>query len=376
MAALRCRRWTVLIALLGVGSAQAADTCECADIADLRNREAESRAAIQAYRSAIVSWAAAPPEANEAARKLFQDTQIQPAINLVTSSGTNKAKGETDPNCGTTIEPTSVCMTEVAAQHENRHAAACHVHRQSHPLSMSRWPNLADYAIEEISAYEAEAAYVHGALVDLQSKCRLEIKMKSEIAGGLEVTHSKADAFVLATFTAPDHQPATPYKGSGTLQYLTKDVGPPRKVGHRTLMKLVPVCYATSEGSGRTPFEVIDGYFWRSNVPPYEPRLDLVFAISPTSETHVLKGERGCPKSKTPKPFWSDWFVVDKTTTTAANHVLIDDWVFAPRPGVYAEKTIKSTCGKPATLPGPFAAYGTLAPCAETTTFTVRLKSR
>jgi hypothetical protein len=153
-------------------------------------------------------------------------------------------------------------------------------------------------------------------------------------------------------------------------------VGPPKKVGHATLMKLVPVCYAASVGNGQTPFNVIDGYLWRSNTPPYEPRLDLLFEIHPTNETRFLKGERGCPKSKTPQPFWSDWFVRDKTTPTGTNHVLIDAWTFEPRSGVYAEKAIRGTCGMPAALPGPLAAYGSLAPCAETTTFTVRLKSR
>src|SRR5688572_31494776 len=107
MAGLRSCRSTVLVLLAMAGAAEATDTCECADIADLRNREAEERAAIQAYRNAIVGWAAAPPAASESSRKRFQDGQIQPAIDGVTSSGTNKAKGATDPACVTTNEPTS-----------------------------------------------------------------------------------------------------------------------------------------------------------------------------------------------------------------------------------------------------------------------------
>lgn len=368
-------RTCVSVALLMLaGVASAADTCECADIADLRNREAEERAAIQAYRDAMVRWAAAPPEANEISRKAFQDGDIQPAINGVTTSGTNKARGETDPTCRTTVEESSACMKEVAAQHELPHSAACHEHRNAHPLALSRWSNLAEYALEEISAYQAEAAYVHGALVDLQSKCQLQIEMVSNIAGGMETTQSKATGRVLATFTAPDHQPATQYKGSGTLQYQTRDVGPPKKTGDRMLMKLAPVCYAASDGSGNTPFNVLDGYLWRSNSPPYEPRMDLSFEIHPTGETRRLKGDRGCPKSSEARPFWSYWFLADKTKTTAENHVLVDDWKFAPSSGVYAEKVIHGSCGKPTALPGPFAAYGALAPCAETTTFTVKLK--
>ena len=357
-----------------VGTALGADTCECPDIADLRNREAESRAAIQAYTAAIGRWAGRAPAIDEPTRKNFQDNDVQPAINNVTSSGTNKAKGETDPSCRTTIEQTSACMREVAAQHENRHASACHAYNQDHPLSLARWSTLEDYAREEISAYEAEAAYVHAALSSLQGKCQLQIEMKSEIRGGTEVAISRVNANVLATFTAPDHQPTTPYRGTGTLQYQTRDAGPPKKTGDRMLMKLAPVCYATAVGNGNTPFNVIDGYLWRSNVPPYEPRLDLVFDIHTTGENRILKGERGCPKSTEPYPFWSELFITAKTTTTAVNHILVDGWTFEPRGGVYAEKVITGTCGPTITLPGPFARFGAMARCAESTTFTVRLK--
>src|ERR1044072_5928453 len=83
--------------------AVAADTCECADIADLRNREAEERAAIQAYRDAIARWGSAPPVIDESARTAFQDNDVQPAINAVTTQGTNKARGVTDPSCRTTL---------------------------------------------------------------------------------------------------------------------------------------------------------------------------------------------------------------------------------------------------------------------------------
>jgi hypothetical protein len=353
--------------LLSAGAAFAADTCECPDIADLRNREAEQRAAIKAYQDAIARWGGNAPSIDETSRKAFQDSDIQTAINGVTTSGSNKAKGETDAFCRTTIEPSSACMKEVAAQHEQTHASAC----SAHP---ARWSTLADYAREEIAAYQSEAAYVHGALVNLTSKCQLQIEMKSEIRGGTEVAISNANANVLATFTAPDHQPTTPYKGTGTLQYQTRDAGPPKKTGDRMLMKLAPVCYATAVGKGDTPFNVIDGYFWRDNAPPYEPRLNLVFEIFPTRETRILKGQRGCPKSSEPFEFWSDLFITDKTPITAANHILISEWAFEPRGGVYAEKVITGTCGPMIRLPGPLAAYGPYARCAEQTTFTVKLK--
>jgi len=363
-----------MVSLLLAGSAAAADTCECPDIADLRNREAEARVAIQAYRDAIARWGGNPPSIDEPAREAFQVREIQPALDAVTASGTNKAKGRTDPLCHTSVEPTSACMTEVASQHEDRHARACHAHQQAHPLTVARWSTMAEYALEEISAYESEAIYVHGALSNLTTKCQLQIEMTSDIWGGLETTHANAKGRVLATFTAPDHQPTTPYKGTGTLQYQTRDVGPPKKVGDPMLKKLAPVCYAASEGSGNTPFNVVDGYLWRSNVPPYEPRLDLLFEIHPTNETRKLKGQRGCPKSSEQRAFWSEWFLKAKYTSSGPNHVLIDDWTFIPGSDIYAEKKIKSSCGVPVKLPGKLSPYGPLAPCDETTTFTVRLK--
>ena len=370
----RLRPCLILLALSPAFTAADEPTCSCPDIADLRNREAEERAAIQAYQDAIARWGHSPPAADEAARKHFQDADIQTAINNATTQQTNKARGVTDPTCHTAIEESSACMKEVAAQHEHVHAGACHDNRSNHPLSIDRWSTLADYAREEIAAYQAEASYVHAALVDLQAKCQLQVEMKSEIWGGMEATRSNADAEVLAAISTPDRQPSVSYRGTGALEYKTRDAGPPKKVGDPMLMKLAPVCYATSEGSGNTPFNVVDGNLWRSTTPPYEPQLDLTFEIHPTDETHILKGERGCPKQRTKKPFFSDWFVTSKTATTAANHVLIDGWTFNPRAGVYAEKIIKSTCGQPAALPGQLAQFGPLAPCAETTTLTIRLK--
>ena len=352
----------------------AAETCECPDIADLRNRESETAAAISAYRNAVVRWAGSPPSANESSRKDFQDHEIQIAINSASTSGTNKAQGHTDALCKTSVDESTSCMKEAAAQHEHVHSEACHTSRERNLIGLTRWSTLADYAYEEISAYEAEAAYVHGVLVDLQSKCQLNVEMTSEIRGGTEVAISNATANVTTSFIAPDHQRTTGYKGTGSLEYKTRDVGPPKKVGDKMLMKLVPVCYATSVGKGKTAFNVLDGYMWRSNTPPYEPQLDLSFEIFPTDESHILKGERGCPTAKSKQPFWSDKFVIGKTTTTAANHILIDGWTFNPRSGVLAEKVINGTCGAPATLPGPLAAYGPIASCAEKTTFTVRLK--
>jgi len=359
--------------------ARSEDTCECADMADLVNREAEQRAAIKAYQDALVQWGGSPPAADEAARQAFQQNTVQPAINQVSKSGTNKAAGVTDAACRTTIAETTVCMKEVAAQHEHVHAGACHDQPSAsvNPFG-GRHATLADYAREEIAAYEAEAAFVHANLVNLQSNCRLLIEFESRIRGTTEATDSKAMSKLEAGIDAPDHQPTVSYRGKGNLDYVTKDAGPPKVVGDPMLAKLAAplMCYGTSEGKGSTSLDVVDGELWRSNVAPYERRLNLTFGVGATDEMFSIKGNRQCRQKPTRRPFWSDRFIMAKTQTTAPNHVLIDDWTFDPRPGVYAEKVINSTCGPAAAMPGPFGAYGPVGACSETTTIVVRLKKR
>ncbi len=147
---------------------------------------------------------------------------------------------------------------------------------REHESVRGRHATLADYAREEIAAYEAEAAYVHAALVNLQANCQLQIDFESRIRGTTEATDSTAKSELDASISAPDHQPSVSYRGQGQLKYETKDVGPPKVVGDRMLKKLAsPICYGASEGSGDTSLDVIDGELWRSNVPPYEPRLNL-----------------------------------------------------------------------------------------------------
>ena len=55
----------------------------------------------------------------------------------------------------------------------------------------ARWSTLEDYAREEISAYEAEAAYVHAALSSLQGKCQLQVEMNSYVLFNREVTYDQ-----------------------------------------------------------------------------------------------------------------------------------------------------------------------------------------
>jgi len=146
------------------------DTCECADMADLMNREAEERAAIKAYQDALTQWGSSPPAAHETARQALQQNIVQPAINEANTPGTNKATGETDATCRTTITAATSCMKEAAAQHEHVHAGAC-ADQPSASLNpfAGRHVTLADDAREEIAAYQAEAAFVHANLKNLHA---------------------------------------------------------------------------------------------------------------------------------------------------------------------------------------------------------------
>jgi hypothetical protein len=143
--------------------------------------------------------------------------------------------------------------------------------------------------------------------------------------------------------------------GSHPLNYNTRDVGPPKLVGDRMLVKLAKACYAASQGSGNVSFEVRNAWLMRQRTPPYGPLLELPIYVGDTTETRYLKGPRGCPRESEQRSFWTDQFklgkriepagaanVRDSAPSASDLAVIIDSWTFSGDDD--AEKTIQTAC--------------------------------
>jgi hypothetical protein len=95
------KRWLCAVAALALVSlhhrAWSEDTCECADMADLMNREAEERAALKAYQDALTQWGSSPPAADESARQAFQQSTVQQAINQASSRARTRRRARRTP---------------------------------------------------------------------------------------------------------------------------------------------------------------------------------------------------------------------------------------------------------------------------------------
>jgi hypothetical protein len=136
-----------------------------------------------------------------------------------------------------------------------------------------RWQTLADCAREEIETYKAERVYIEAALSNLESSCRYTLEFNSTIAGSMEATRSDAKTRMELQVHFPRGVEPLGLSGSQPLNYTTKDVGPPKLVGHPMLVKLAKPCYAASVGSGRATFEVKQAWLYRERQPPYGPLL-------------------------------------------------------------------------------------------------------
>ena len=362
--------------LLAAAHAGAQTPCECPDMFDLINRQREAEAAIRAYEAKLAGWGDSAPRADEAGRDAFQKAEIQPFLNAVTSSKANKARGHTNIACQTDLNtaPTA-CLKEVIDNHESVHRNACRQYQVTRGDFLSivqpdRWRTLADYSREEIESYRAELTYVNASLTNLERDCRFKLEFRSTIRGGAAVAESKAESDIDVAIELPRGLAPRPLKGTSTLQYDTRDVGPPKVVGPPKLVQLAPVCYATFEGRGNTAFDVVDGWIMRETTPPHGPLVELSVRVGETRETHKLKGGRGCPRGDMPGSFWSDLFLLAKPQPSPRT-VVIDGWTFQPRSGVFAEKTIRSNCTAPGTQM-PTVAGMQLQLCAETTTLTLK----
>lgn len=334
--------------------------CTCPDMMDMASRNDQAKVAIKAYRDQLAAWtrAGAAPGADDVGRRAFQ-SQVEALMSAVKDPRANTASAKTTELCRTTVDPTTSCLNALLEKHEAVHAAAC----QADP---ARWETLADYAREEIAAYEAERDFIETELAKLENNCRFTLEFDSMIAGATETTRSDAKTKVDLAVYFPRGEVSRGLTGSHPLNYNTRDVGPPRLVGDPMLVKLAIACYAASKGSGNVSFEVRQAWLMRERTPPFLPKLDLPIFVGDTTETRYLKGPRGCPHGSEPRAFWSEQFKLGKNLvpTPAAGirdsapvasdlAIVIDSWTFSSEDE--AEKTIRTACvgfGNIDSLPG------------------------
>jgi hypothetical protein len=329
--------------------AVAAGPCTCPDMMDLSSRSDQAQAAIRAYRERLAAWTAAggAPGADDEGRFAFQ-REVEETMIAAKDPRANTAAARTTRLCSTSVDPTTSCLNALLEKHESVHAAACRA-------DASRWETLADYAREEIAAYEAEREFIEAELAKLERDCRFTLEFDSTIAGATESTRSDAKTKVDLTVHFPRGLMSRGLTGSHPLNYDTRDVGPPKLVGDPMLVKLAKPCYAASKGSGNVSFEVRQAWLMRERTPPFLPKLDLPIFVGDTTETRYLKGPRGCPHDSEPRSFWSEQFklgknivatpaaeIRDSAPTASDLAIVIDSWTFSSEDE--AEKTIQTEC--------------------------------
>lgn len=332
--------------------------CTCPDMLDLANRNRQVKTAIQTYERSLADATAI----NEESRRHLQFEIVEPAMVAVKDPRANTASANTTQDCRTTIDAPTACLRVLMEQHEQGHRNACRTHREGHvsvtDVIQERWQTLADYAREEIESYKTERVYIEAALSNLERSCRYTLEFNSTIAGSTETTRSDAKTSLDLQVHFPRGVEPLGLSGSQPLNYTTKDVGPPKIVGHPMLAKLAKPCYAASQGSGKVTFEVRQAWLMRERQPPHGPMLVLPIYVGETQETRHLKGPRGCPHTREQMPFWSEQFKLGKTHgypadapdsrsgSPAGNDVavLIEDWSFSSDSGDEAEKKIEQPC--------------------------------
>ena len=332
--------------------------CTCPDMLDLTNRNRQVKTAIQAYERSLADTA----PINEDSRRHLQYEIVEPAMVAVKDPRANTASANTTQDCQSTFDAPTACLRVLMEQHEQGHRNACRAHRAAH-VSVSdviweRWETLADYAREEIESYKAERIYIEAALSNLERSCRYTLEFNSTIAGATETTRSDAKTKVDLQVHFPRGVEPLGLSGSQPLNYDTRDVGPPKVVGHPMLAKLAKPCYIASKGSGKVTFEIRQAWLMRERQPPYGPLLELPIYVGETQETRYLKGPRGCDRRSESVPFWSEQFKLGKrlgypadgpdsrSGTPAGNDtaIVIDGWNFSSDAGDEAEKTLEQPC--------------------------------
>jgi hypothetical protein len=351
---------SLLLCIAALPAIAADAPCTCPDMLDLASRNNQVKAAMQTYQEQLAAWTTSggAPGADEEARTAFQLDTVEPSMVAAKDYRANSASARTRADCQTTIDAPTSCLRVLMDKHEEVHRAACRAHASEHvsvtDVIIPRWQTLADYAREEIAAYQAERNYIEDALARLESECRYTLEFDSVIAGATEATRSDAKTQVDLEVHFPRGYTPTGFNGSHPLNYNTRDVGPPKLVGDPMLVKLAKPCYAASRGSGNVSFEVKNAWLMRERTPPYGPLLELPIYVGETQETRYLKGPRGCPRDSEQRSFWTEQFKIGKRLEPAATMdirasapsasdlaIIVDGWNFT---GDDAERTIETAC--------------------------------
>ena len=180
--------FAVLLLSFAISGTARAETsaCGCPDVADLRNRYCEARAAIAEYGRQITMIRAQEartgvPVMNSKTRyKEKVQPCVQEAINQVSDSATNRPTADTDNSCtiNYTRNPTA-CLKQVLYAHESIHVSVCKAKDDERDRDgffaslrglvsdFREGMTLVDFLNEERAAYAVEVNHVRDELARL-----------------------------------------------------------------------------------------------------------------------------------------------------------------------------------------------------------------
>lgn len=182
VAMIRCLCLIVFWIAPGSLYAAANPPCGCDDLVDLRNRQKEINAALDAYAQEISNL---EREQRSSGEPIMYSTELysirlqaaaQAAMDRVTNSAARKARGVTDNVCKVTVNAPTECLRKSVETHENWHKRTCESRKTTLRLLtlQPRWQDgmtLAQVALEEMQAYRAELSYLILAMQALDGKC-------------------------------------------------------------------------------------------------------------------------------------------------------------------------------------------------------------
>jgi hypothetical protein len=149
----------IVVALVLAEPSARAGSCTCDDKADLLNRLAEADGAIAGLRVQLAGMldkekqTGQPLQYTEDSYASMRE-RLQEVINGVTDPHANHNSAETNEyDCKTSNKAKTACLAEVTDMHEGVHRARC---AQKKMTAM----RLADVALEEMSGYNTERAYI------------------------------------------------------------------------------------------------------------------------------------------------------------------------------------------------------------------------